>query len=131
MRPKLAWFGHYAQELGRTTMGVESGRTIFITGAGAGIGAATARLFASRGWKVGASDVNPDALEDLRRAVTGGSIHPSVADVRDAASVGAAIADFAESQAGGRLDAVFANAGVLYMGPDESITAEQKQRLID
>ncbi len=35
-------------------------KTIFITGAGSGIGRATAQLFAQRGWFVGLFDVNPN-----------------------------------------------------------------------
>ncbi|MEP4394410.1 SDR family NAD(P)-dependent oxidoreductase, partial [Marinobacter sp.] len=39
---------------------------IFITGAGAGIGLETARLFASKGWFVGAADRDETALISLR-----------------------------------------------------------------
>ncbi len=105
-------------------------RSIFITGAGAGIGAETARLFASRGWRVGASDVNPTALESLVRDVGVGSLSTHVADVRDKRSVETALLDFTATT-GGRLDAVFANAGVLFMGPNETITEEQKNLLVD
>jgi NADP-dependent 3-hydroxy acid dehydrogenase YdfG len=38
---------------------------IFITGAGAGIGRATARLFAEQGWFIGAADRDAEALEAL------------------------------------------------------------------
>jgi NADP-dependent 3-hydroxy acid dehydrogenase YdfG len=105
-------------------------RSIFITGAGAGIGAETARLFAARGWRVGASDVNPTALESLAREIGSGSASTHVADVRDIRSVEAALRDFTAA-GGGRLDAVFANAGVLFMGPNETITEEQKNLLVD
>jgi NADP-dependent 3-hydroxy acid dehydrogenase YdfG len=105
-------------------------RSIFITGAGAGIGAETARLFASRGWRVAASDVNPAALESLAREIGSGSVSTHVADVRDLRSVEAALRDFTAA-GGGRLDAVFANAGVLFMGPNETITEEQKNLLVD
>ena len=40
-------------------------KAIFITGAGSGIGLATARLFASKGWRVGCFDVNEHALNAL------------------------------------------------------------------
>lgn len=105
-------------------------RRIFITGAGAGIGAETARLFARNGWIVGASDVNEAALGALQRELGAErvSVHP--ADVRDRASVESAVRDFAAS-ADGRLDALFANAGVLFMGPDETITPAQKDLLVD
>ncbi len=105
-------------------------RSIFITGAGAGIGAETARLFVSRGWRVGVSDVNAAALESLASELGAGAVSTHVADVRDRGAVEAALRDFA-APAGGRLDAVFANAGVLFMGPNETITHEQKDLLVD
>lgn len=40
---------------------------IFLTGAGAGIGRATARLFAAEGWFIGAADQDAQALEALRQ----------------------------------------------------------------
>ena len=105
-------------------------QAIFITGGGAGIGAETARLFARNGWIVGASDVNEAALDALQRELGAAclSVHP--ADVRDRAAVESAVRDFT-ARADGRLDALFANAGVLFMGPDETITPAQKDLLVD
>lgn len=40
-------------------------RSILVTGAASGIGLATARLFAARGWFVGGFDVNEAALAAL------------------------------------------------------------------
>ena len=107
-----------------------SPRTIFITGAGAGIGAATARLFASRGWLVGGSALHAEHLAALQADLGAGFV-PYVADVRDRAMMQEAVADFAGRHGRGTLDAVFANAGVLFMGPDESLDPAQKQALID
>lgn len=80
-----------------------SGKTILVSGAGRGIGAALARILAERGARVlagyyGAHD--PAALE------------ATVAfplDVTDAASVASAVARV--EQAGGRLDVIVNNAG--------------------
>jgi NADP-dependent 3-hydroxy acid dehydrogenase YdfG len=105
-------------------------RTIFITGAGAGIGAETARLFARNGWRVGASDVNSAALAALEQELGAERVSTHVADVRDRASVEAALGAFVQ-RSGGRLDALFANAGVLFMGPHETITEAQKNLLVD
>lgn len=105
-------------------------KAIFITGAGAGIGAETARLFARNGWFVGASDVDSAALAVLAGELGPERVSIHVADVRDAAGIERAIGDFT-SLTGQRLDAVFANAGVLFMGPHETITAAQKQLLVD
>ena len=107
-----------------------TGRAIFITGAGAGIGAETARLFARNGWLVGASDVDATALAALERELGAERVSTHVADVRDRASVAAALAAFMR-RTGGRLDALFANAGVLFMGPHETITEAQKNLLVD
>ena len=107
-----------------------TGRAIFITGAGAGIGAETARLFARNGWLVGASDVDAAALAELGRELGAERVSTHVADVRDRASVAAALAAIMQ-RTGGRLDALFANAGVLFMGPHETITEAQKNLLVD
>jgi len=105
-------------------------KAIFITGAAAGIGAETARLFARNGWLVGASDVDAGALAALQQELGTDRVSAHVADVRDFAALDAAVRAFADTT-GGRLDALFANAGVLFMGPHENITREQKDLLID
>jgi NADP-dependent 3-hydroxy acid dehydrogenase YdfG len=105
-------------------------RAIFITGAAAGIGAETARLFARNGWRVGASDVDAAALAALQDEIGADRLATHVADVRDRTAVEAAVRDFT-SGTGGRLDALFANAGVLFMGPDETIAPGQKDLLVD
>ena len=105
-------------------------RSIFITGAAAGIGAETARLFARNGWLVGASDVDAASLEALRAELGPDRVSLHVADVRDRAAIEAALRAFT-TRTGGRLDALFANAGVLFMGPDETITPAQKDLLVD
>ena len=105
-------------------------QTIFITGAAAGIGAETARLFARNGWRIGASDVNLDGLQTLQRELGADSVTVHPADVRDRESVRNAVQGFMHVT-GGRLDAAFANAGVLFMGPDETLTAPQKDLLVD
>ena len=105
-------------------------KSIFITGAAAGIGAETTRLFARNGWRVGASDVNQAALVALQGELGADRVSLHVADVRDRVAIAAALREFTAST-GGRLDALFANAGVLFMGPDETIAPAQKDLLVD
>jgi len=105
-------------------------QSIFITGAAAGIGAETARLFVHHGWFVGASDVSAEGLQTLQQELGEDKVSLYVADVRDSAAIRSAVRSFT-GLTGGRLDAAFANAGVLFMGPDESITLEQKNLLVD
>ena len=109
---------------------MSAGKSIFISGAAAGIGAETARLFARNGWLVGASDISADGLARLAQEIGPDrvSVHP--ADVRDFRAVESALRDFGV-RTGGRLDAVFANAGVLFMGPDETLTRAEKDLLVD
>jgi NADP-dependent 3-hydroxy acid dehydrogenase YdfG len=107
-----------------------SPQSIFITGAGAGIGEATARLFAQRGWRVGAADVDAARLAALQQALGAERVATYVVDVRDFAAIENALRDFT-ALADGRLDAVFANAGVLFMGPHEEIGRAQKDLLVD
>jgi NADP-dependent 3-hydroxy acid dehydrogenase YdfG len=109
---------------------VSAQRANFITGAAAGIGAATARLFAHNGWRVGASDVDARGLEALVAELGVERCSAHVADVRDFAALHAAVRAFADTT-GGRLDALFANAGVLFMGPHEQIGRAQKDLLVD
>jgi serine 3-dehydrogenase (NADP+) len=80
-------------------------RTIFISGASAGIGRAAARRFAGDGWTVIAAGRRRARLEALA-AELGDCIRPVVLDMRDLAAVAAAA-----SQAG-QVDLLLNNAGL-------------------
>ncbi|MBV9749575.1 MAG: SDR family oxidoreductase, partial [Acetobacteraceae bacterium] len=90
-------------------------KAIFITGGASGIGRATARLFASRGWRVGVADVNEAGLEETVGQI-GGMAQRFTLDVRDRAAWVRALEGFTESS-GGRLDVLFNNAGIAQGGP--------------
>lgn len=83
-------------------------RTILITGASSGIGAATARRFLDGGWHVGLLARRAEALEAVADGHPGATVLP--ADVSAADEVAAATDRFVTET--GRLDAVFANAGI-------------------
>jgi NADP-dependent 3-hydroxy acid dehydrogenase YdfG len=68
------------------------GKVLWITGAGSGMGRASAVLAATRGWSVGLTGRRAEALEETARLVrdAGGHAFVAPADVTDAASLGAA-----------------------------------------
>jgi NAD(P)-dependent dehydrogenase (short-subunit alcohol dehydrogenase family) len=87
------------------------GRSTVITGAGSGIGRATARLFAREGAKVVCFD-RADSVHETASLITAdnGVALAVTGDAGDEADVEALI-DYAVAQFGG-LDAVYANAGI-------------------
>jgi serine 3-dehydrogenase len=67
-------------------------RTIFITGATAGIGAAAARLFARHGWRVIGTGRRLDRLDGLN-AELGDAFEPLALDMRDIAALATTTAE--------------------------------------
>ena len=90
---------------------LESKRVI-ITGAGSGIGRASARLFASEGAKVMAVDIDGAAVEATAASIreAGGTVIAFAADAGSETDVAAFVARCAESYGG--IDVLFANAGI-------------------
>jgi NAD(P)-dependent dehydrogenase (short-subunit alcohol dehydrogenase family) len=86
-------------------------KTILITGAGSGIGRATARLFLQQGWKVALVGRRAEALAETAQGADA-LILPC--DVSDEAQVDAAFAKVAADW--GRLDVAFNNAGMSLPG---------------
>ena len=92
--------------------------TILITGATSGFGEATARRFASEGWRVIITGRRKERLEALRKELQGlhGTvegppiIHPLHFDVRDNAAVAAAIGSLPEEWKS--IDVLVNNAGL-------------------
>ena len=87
-------------------------RTVLITGAGRGIGRATALHLAAEGWTVLAGLRRAQDGETLREA----GVQPLVLDVTDAGQVAALETALPE-----RLDAVVNNAGIVVSGPVEGV----------
>jgi NADP-dependent 3-hydroxy acid dehydrogenase YdfG len=82
-------------------------RSILITGASSGIGAATARLFLAQGWRVGLMARRPEALREVAGDSEAAELLPG--DVTDPEACEAVVARFNQ---GGRLDVLFNNAGL-------------------
>ena len=97
-----------------------SGRVTVITGAGTGIGAATAHRFAADGHTVVLMGRTEATLKQTaQQGPDGALMHPWVADVSDPAAVTAAMDGVAERF--GRLDVLVNNAGVAIPGTVEQI----------
>lgn len=93
-------------------MGRLAGKSAVITGAGSGIGRASALLFASEGAKLVLVDMSEPGIEETAEIVrgAGGEVIPVAADASDETSVKAFI-DLCDRTYGG-VDIVFANAGI-------------------
>ncbi|GAB3441973.1 SDR family oxidoreductase [Massilia solisilvae] len=101
---------------------------VFITGAAAGIGRATARLFSQRGWFVGIADIDAPALAQLAQEL-GSSVMRFRLDVTRAEEWNAALGAFFDKT--GRLDLLVNNAGILISGPFESNALARHDALVD
>ena len=107
-----------------------SRQAIFITGAASGIGLATAKLFANKGWFVGLADINQPGLKAALAEIGPDNGATYVLDVRDRAAWPAALADFTQ-KSGGRLDVLVNNAGIAGYGYLEEVSVEDDDRMID
>ena len=105
-------------------------KSIFITGAGSGIGRATATLFAERGWFIGAFDINTDQLKSLEETLGAERCFAHHLDVRHPNEWSEA-RDVFLKRTGGRLDVLFNNAGAGAAGWFEEIPQEVTQQLVE
>ncbi|WP_022907958.1 SDR family NAD(P)-dependent oxidoreductase [Curtobacterium sp. B18] len=99
-----------------TTAGRFTGRTIIVTGAGSGIGRATATRIANEGGRVIGTDVVAERLDALRTELDGLDLETVVGDVTAPETIAAILA-----AAGDRVDGLANVAGIMdaFLPPSE------------
>ncbi len=102
---------------------------IIVTGAGGGIGGATARLALEAGARVVVGDLREDAVAPLREEWGAERVAVVVGDISQEATGDSLVA--AAVDAFGRVDSVVANAGVGFYGGLLDVTPDQVQLMID
>lgn len=107
-----------------------AGKTVMVTGATGGIGAATSRELASRGANVVVTDIARQQVDDLAASIGSQSL-PLVVDVTDRGSLDRAVAQAVDHFGG--VDVVFANAGIANDPPltVAGLTDEMYRQVID
>ncbi len=105
---------------------------MFITGAAAGIGRATALTFARVGYTVGGYDIDEAGLDSLADeiAALGGRAVTGHLDVTDPDEMAQRLGEFAD-EVGGRLNVMINNAGILRAGRFEDIDLPAQLKQID
>jgi short-subunit dehydrogenase len=105
-------------------------KTIFITGAAAGIGLAAAYHFYQLGYKVGMADLNMSLLEEVTKHWDNSNVRLYELDVCEFSQAKKVLAEFG-SENGGKLSVLLNNAGILEIGAFQDISNEQHQRIIN
>jgi NADP-dependent 3-hydroxy acid dehydrogenase YdfG len=107
-------------------------RTVFITGAAAGIGRATALTFARNNYTVGGYDLDEVGLKSLASEIEafGGTAVTGHLDVTDPDEMAQRLGQFADAT-GGRLNVMINNAGILRSGRFEDIPLSAQLKEID
>lgn len=105
-------------------------KTAFITGATAGIGAATVRTLVAAGWRCIATGRRSERLDALVAELGADKVHPAVFDIRDSAALDAALTalppDFAA------IDLLVNNAGLAQgLRPAQEADLADWQTMID
>ncbi len=103
-------------------------KVVVITGGAGGLGSSAAAVCASRGAVVVLLDRDADALADAAAAMQG-TVDTHVLDVRDAQACGRVVEQIVERR--GRIDIVWANAGVSVFGPVDLLAEGEWKRVVD
>jgi NAD(P)-dependent dehydrogenase (short-subunit alcohol dehydrogenase family) len=106
------------------------GRAVLVSGAGSGIGRATAERFASEGAQVYCSDINLDAVESTAHHIreAGGTAVAAKCDISDPVQAAATVAAVVEKF--GKLDTLANVAGYGFFRRTTDTTFEEWSRMI-
>lgn len=102
-----------------------AGKTAIVTGAGSGIGRATAERFAAEGARVMCVDIDLQRAQETAGAFGGVAAVADVASETDVAAMASACLD-----AFGRIDVLYANAGIGGPGRAGDVSLEQWNRVL-
>ncbi|MBV9514864.1 MAG: SDR family oxidoreductase [Mycobacteriaceae bacterium] len=108
-----------------------SAKSIFITGAASGMGREGARLFHTKGWRVGAVDRHSDGLDSLSTELGDERLWTRAVDVTDKPALQSALADFCAGNPGGGLDMMWNNAGIGQSGWFEDVPYDEAMRVVE
>jgi len=107
-------------------------KVALITGAGSGIGHASALLLAEKGVKIGAIDRDSEDSDKIVKEIQnrGGEIIPAIADISQPDQLQQAIQKIGDSF--GQIDIVFANAGINGVwAPIEDLSPDEWDKTLD
>lgn len=97
-------------------------KVCLITGAGKGIGAATARIFANEGAVVEIGDIDVSAADSVRKEIeeSGGTSYSGRVDVTSSQDVGKWVSEILKRHK--RIDVLFNNAGISAVGRVDEVS---------
>jgi NAD(P)-dependent dehydrogenase (short-subunit alcohol dehydrogenase family) len=103
-----------------------SGQVALVTGAGSGLGAATARLLAEHGARVVLADINKEAAGEVAAAFGG---RPLYLDLMDPGSVEGGVADVLGAE--GKIDVLVNAAGLDFIRSASELTLEEWDNVVN